>query len=296
VKKQIRSSLGRGDVSAADAYWPQLQKDFAKEPDYSDALSWAAYEYRRFGHYLQAVRLYEQLYAMNPGPKVRLRCDEGIARCFVRLGDDARVQEQVRRIYERYYPGNREGVAFYVNAIGEEYYNLALAVLQNGDVAGAQAAFQKAVDLLESVYSTMPTAHYQCVASYLMGLCRYYQKDWQSAADYFLAALEAEPGFQYAGAMHWMIGVCFENLKSEGQVEAEEADAVMEWGYQTVFERYPQDRGALYAAMRLGEMNLARGRPVTACVYFNWILDRAEDNIGLAAAVGRLLEGKEVCR
>jgi len=51
-----------------------------------------------------------------------------------------------------------------------------------------------------------------------------------------------------------------------------------------------------HAAMRLGEMNLARGRPVTACVYLNWILDHAEDNMGLVAAVSRLLEGKEVCQ
>ncbi len=71
----------------------------------------------------------------------------------------------------------------------------------------------------------------------------------------------------------------------------------MYWDFQTVFERYPDDRGALYAAMRLGEMNLARGRPATACVYFNWLLDRAEDaNAGMVWAIGRLLEGKEVCR
>jgi hypothetical protein len=48
--------------------------------------------------------------------------------------------------------------------------------------------------------------------------------------------------------------------------------------------------------MRPGEMNLARGRPVTARVYLNWYLDHAEDNMGLVAAVGRLLEGKEVCQ
>lgn len=51
-----------------------------------------------------------------------------------------------------------------------------------------------------------------------------------------------------------------------------------------------------HAAMRLGEMNLARGRPVTACVYLNWTLDHAEDNMGLVAAVSRLLEAKEVCQ
>jgi len=100
-----------------------------------------------------------------------------------------------------------------------------------------------------------------------------------------------------SGSLHWMIGVCYENLKADGAVSAEEAEAVMEWGYQTVFERYPDDRGALYAAMRLGEINLARGRPATACVYFNWLLDRAEDsNAGMVWAIGRLLEGKEVCR
>lgn len=58
----------------------------------------------------------------------------------------------------------------------------------------------------------------------------------------------------------------------------------MEWGYQAVFERYPQPPypacGADYAALRLGEPNWARGRPATACVYLNWFLDRAEGNGG----------------
>lgn len=70
----------------------------------------------------------------------------------------------------------------------------------------------------------------------------------------------------------------------------------MEWGYQAVFERYPQPPypafEADYAALRLGEPNWARGRPATACVYFNWVLDRADVDDGRIAVVQRILEGK----
>jgi len=43
---------------------------------------------------------------------------------------------------------------------------------------------------------------------------------------------------------------------------------VIEWGYQTLFDRYPDSRDVEYAAIQLCKLYLARGKPVSACVYF----------------------------
>ena len=105
-------------------------------------------------------------------------------------------------------------------------------------------------------------------------------------------AIDSNPRFEYAGATHWLISDCYENLKREGQIPGDEADPAIEWGYQTLFEQYPETHVVEYAAVRLGEINLARGRPATACMYFNWFLDRADVNDGRIGLVRRILEGK----
>ncbi len=101
---------------------------------------------------------------------------------------------------------------------------------------------------------------------------------------------------EFAGSMHWLISDCYENLRRVGSVPATEADAVIEWGYQTLFDAYPDSRDVEYAAVRLIEMNLARGRPVTALVYVNWFIDDSafDDPRGMHL-VHQLLTGMEVC-
>ena len=62
--------------------------------------------------------------------------------------------------------------------------------------------------------------------------------------------------------MHRMIANCYTRLKAAGEISAEEADPVIEWGYRTLFEKYPDSRDVIPAALHLIEINLARGRPV----------------------------------
>ena len=73
--------------------------------------------------------------------------------------------------------------------------------------------------------------------------------------------------------MHWMISDCYVKLKTAGHIPPEKADPIIEWGYQTLFEQYPHTPDVRYAAIRLAEINLARGKPVGTLVYINWLLD-----------------------
>ena len=110
-----------------------------------------------------------------------------------------------------------------------------------------------------------------------------------------MASIEINPGHRLVGAMHWLISDCYEKLKLAGEVLAEEADPVIEWGYQTLFDNYPDNRDVGYAALKLGKIHLARGESVSACVYFNWFLDYEHAADGQIADVGRILEQMEGC-
>ena len=55
------------------------------------------------------------------------------------------------------------------------------------------------------------------------------------------------------------------------------------------------NRDVGYAALKLGKIHLARGEPVSACMYFNWFLDYEHAADGQIADVGRILERMEDC-
>jgi len=96
--------------------------------------------------------------------------------------------------------------------------------------------------------------------------------------------------------MHWMISSCYERLQREGAVSAEEVAPVIEWGYQTLFEEYPNSRDVEYAAIRLIELNLARGKPVSSLYYIHWFLNRSEfDHPQREQIIQQLIAGMEGC-
>ncbi len=119
---------------------------------------------------------------------------------------------------------------------------------------------------------------------------------WRPASEALLKSIEINPQFELAGALHLLVSDCYEKMEKAGQISTEEADPVIEWGYKTLFEKYPRSFAVEYAAIRLGEIYLAQGRPVTACVYFNWFLDQADLNDSRIREVRRILEGMEGCQ
>ena len=272
MQKQIRADLGRGDDASADARAAMIHQ-YADQRDYHDALSWTAYEYRKAGRYSRAIEMYQQLYALNPDPKVKLRCDEGIARAYVRLGQDDKVQEQLDRIYAEYYTDNPTGVAFYVLGIAEAYYWDAQQTASRGDPTEAKAAYQKGLEIVEYAIPTMPDAHYRSNAFYLKGLIYRLLENPYESADAFMNSLEANRRHQYADAMCWLIADGYEKLKQAGEVEAETADAVALWAYVTFFEQYPDSPMVSYAAMQLARLHVEQKRPVAATAYLYWLMD-----------------------
>ena len=75
--------------------------------------------------------------------------------------------------------------------------------------------------------------------------------------------------------MHWLVSICYERMRAAGLLTPQEADPIIEYWYKTLFDEYPNSRDIGYAALKLGKIHLARGEPVSACVYFNWFMDYA---------------------
>ena len=223
--------------------------------------------------------MFQDLSAASPDPKVQIRCAEGVGKGYVRLDNDAGVQEQIDLLFTGYLADYPREAASSVLDIGEEYYWAAQRAAKKKNTKSAAAAYEKGIGVLTGALPHLPSADIRSMALYMIGL-DWYLKDWYSAAIAFTDSVQADPKHRFADAMHWLVADCYEKLKKEGSVSAEDADGMIEYGYQTLFDNYPGSPIIERAALRLGEISLARGKPASACVYFNWFLDHAHADDG----------------
>jgi len=293
IKTLAVARIKAGQLDEAAKLTNTLIKDYPMNEAGAMAVVEVAAAFRESGQLDKAMGLYEYAMGIAKGTKAEARARAGRAQIWVTQGKDEDVKAEVDAIIAdaNSLPGADEAVFW----IGEDYYNKAQKASGEGNAAAAKAACEKAIAILQTSLDLKSAAPQKCIAYYTTGLCYRELGDFEKAADAFYVAIEADPGFIYAGSTHWLIADCYEKLKRDGIVDAAEADPIIEREFQTLFDSYPDSRDVAYAAIRLGEINLARGKPVAACVYFNWFLDYVHAGSGQFADISQILARLKEC-
>ncbi len=241
----------------------------------------------------------------------------GLAACDIidklETADFATVQANIQVFVDTY--KEYLGIDFFIVFISERYYYRAQNAKRHSNHEYARQNFLSSIALIEnSILGIVDSEPNEAVmvddlaldypmlseasestAWYLLGLNYWQLGNWLYAADAFMNSIDANPDHRHAGSMHWMVSHCYEKLKQDSLVSAEEADAVIEWGYKTLFDEYPYSRDVEYAVLQLGKIHLARGEPILAGEYFNWFLDLTHADNGQIADIGQILERMEGC-
>jgi tetratricopeptide (TPR) repeat protein len=286
--------LNLSDLSQAKAIVDTLQMDYRYSAGFGKAMNKVGHCCRKLGDYAEAIALYQLVLDTKSDPVTeQLYAIRGIGQCYARQGEDQKVL-QIGDTMASVYKGEKE-LAISLFVLGEEFCIMAQEAQKNRDPNAARINYEKAITVLENNISKTEYTRERCLFYYGIGLSCRELGDFAKAADAFYVAIEADPGFIYAGSMHWLIADCYEKLKRDGIVDAVEADPAIEWGYQTLFDAYPDSRDVAYAAIRLGEINLARGKPVAACVYFNWFMDYVHAGSGQFPDIYRILARLKEC-
>ncbi|HBR19065.1 MAG TPA: hypothetical protein DD726_02475 [Phycisphaerales bacterium] len=158
--------------------------------------------------------------------------------------------------------------------IAEGYY-LEGEKLQNNEL------LNESIEMFGNEIPSDPNNNLAAARFYMLGLNYWQLGEYFDAADAFETSIEADPNQMFAGDMHWLISDSYEKLKAAGDVNAVEADPIIEWGYQTLFDNYPNCNIIDYAAMRLSQINLDKGNEVAACGYYCWLLMKNDDPNGI---------------
>jgi TolA-binding protein len=139
----------------------------------------------------------------------------------------------------------------------------------------------KAVELLDGMAKQdISDSMLKASVFYVKGLNYWQLGEYFDAGDAFSASIEANPNHEFAGNMHWLVADSYEKLKAAGDVNAPDADAVIEWGYQTLFDNYPDCSIIDYAAVRLSQINMEQGKQTAACAYYCWLVMNADGDEG----------------
>ncbi|HOL32556.1 MAG TPA: hypothetical protein PK052_11310 [Anaerohalosphaeraceae bacterium] len=292
---EVTGYLDRGDMDKAET----LVQQFLSEPHTGDEvvtfLNPVANLYNLKGDYPKADALYQHVLDSADADDGRLVIAKmGQLASRIATTDPNIIQQQFDRLLTDYAddPNLVKGVL----PVAEVYYLKGQTDFSRGNTAAANESFDQAIALLDSILPVVSDAHDQSLACYMKGLSYWYRGDLFKSSEALLDSLDLFPNHPHAGSTCRMIADCYVKLKAEGVVDPNEADPVIEWGYKTLFDQYPDSRDVEYAAIRLIEINLARGKPVTAAVYINWLLDHtASGDPRRMNVIHKLMAGLEVC-
>jgi hypothetical protein len=113
----------------------------------------------------------------------------------------------------------------------------------------------------------------------------------EKTIEYSEKLLQMSPDFRFAANMQWLIADGYERMKVLRQLPAEQIYPVIEDEYQILLDGYPDHPLSDYAAIRLGQINLAKGNQTKACAYFGLFLMNAGADDSRIAEFKQIVDG-----
>jgi tetratricopeptide (TPR) repeat protein len=235
IKTLAVSRIKAGKLAEATAATEKLLKDYPMDEAGAMAVVKVATALRKSGQMDTAMGLYNTVLSLKPAEEIQMRCIAGIAQTYVRLGDDAKVQEKVDYLLSNF-KDNPDSLAFRVFEIGEEY--LSVAEEASNDDAKRQA-YQKAIDIGRKCLSANNKLSPSPQFYYFTGYALYQLGKYDEAVLYCEQAVGQWPSYEKAWQCLLMASTCYEKLAQDGSVSQEEANNSIRNCYKRILEKYP---------------------------------------------------------
>lgn len=236
---KARSEIWMKDPNCAEPTIDRMRKDYAVHPDYADAMSWTAYNYRTSGEYPRGIALYQEVIDLNPPAKVQVRCLAGIAQAYARMGNDVKMQETMDTLISNFKVSQAEGVAFYVFGIGEDYYYMAQDAAKAGDPNQiSKGLYTKALAVWQDFENAMSN-HNSPQYPYYSGLICQKLGDYEQAMTYYQKVIKKWPGYEKTWHAQFMMTQCMDRLASSGKLDSQEVGLTKESLYLDILRKDP---------------------------------------------------------
>jgi len=200
----------------------------------------------------------------------------GMIMADIGLGNDANAQAALDSLIADF--NDHPGLPEVVFVIGEEYYNRALSDANEGLVAEARDNFQKTVAVWEKVIQQLPASAAYTPRFYYIAAVVYSQELGQYAKgiEYYQHIVDNWPEYKFAWHAQYFVGMYYERLLRVGGITESEANSKVEEAYRAVVEKYPDSNSAPVAALKLGQINLARRQWPDVAYYLELFVNKED--------------------
>jgi pentatricopeptide repeat protein len=123
--------------------------------------------------------------------------------------------------------------------IGEQYYNKAIQLENDGLESQARDRFTKAMTIWERLIVEMPQSDVTPYAYNSAADCYGKLGQHEKAIEYYRKIVDNWPRYQYAWNAQFMIGHTYEELNETGVISKSEVDPKIKAAYEQLLERYP---------------------------------------------------------
>jgi len=238
-----------------------------------------AISYREHGNYERSLNLCQRVLANDPGKWERLRAYTGIAKSYIGLGDDAKVNETLDIICTDF--ADHEKLARAILVIGEDYYYQAREMKKQGLREAAKEMYLKAKNVWEKVEVEVesPDEHTASVRIYFLGICSHNVGDTSKAIEYLQKVVKYYPTSKCALGARFYIPQYAQALKKD-PARAEEADELIETGLKDFVEKYPNSVYFKGCLRKLGVFYFHKAQHAQALDCFEQLIEKDDKELG----------------
>jgi len=283
----MRADIKLGDYEAADAGIETILAKYSDHKDLLPAFCQLGDDYLDAGKHDKAIECYQYVIDKQPDSKLDISSRVGIARVHISLSNDEAVDEIIDGLIVDYTDHPRLPWAVFV--LGEEYYNVAIQAEKEDRAVEAGENFTKAIAIWDIIIEGLPvslpdTAH----AWYFSAVSYRHTGEYGNAIEYYQKVVDNWPDYQFAWSAQCLIGECYEKLRNSGALSESQANPLIEQAYKLVIENYRDSSLAGHACMKLGDMNLKKGRTLEAAGYYEMFLTAAPADPRVKSVKARL--------
>ena len=248
LKEEAISRIKRHQMVEAQEVIEIILTSFSEHKKLAQALNGIAKAYHRVQDDEKALEFYNYVLANYPVNDATLEARKGTAIAYIGLGQDEKVNAAVETLMTDFVDHSDLSQAVFI--IGEEYYNIAMEKVKEGETEVAEENFAKALSIWQHIVENLPESKYAPHAHYFIAIYHRQRGEFLKAIEYFKIVTAKYPDYKYTWNAQFLVGYLYEKLKYAGSVSMKEADKEIKEAYESVLQKYP-DCPAARAAGKL---------------------------------------------
>jgi len=270
-RTKILTLMDKGDQIETDSAIEQMVTEFSGRPEVPGELCRIAIWYEQHNKFVKAGEIYERIVAQFPDTNFAEESVQDVVRLATDANKSIGIDEAIGQLSARLKTrlGQTPQLASALCAVGGEYRRQAQISEQvKGDLAGAKASLEKAVQIYSEVIKLAGDSESAAKANLQSGNCLCKLQRFSDALNCYKEIKSKWPAGEFEPDCLEGIGRCYEGLAKQGQISQEQADAEIKQVYKELVQKYPDHRSNTEVLLKLGWLKFRQGQLQEAISFF----------------------------